>query len=177
MGVLRRIRRRPGIVGAVGLVVVAVGGVVGCDPAGLSAVTVAYTTDQTATAELQRRHVDVQWLNCRGSYGSRGATPSAGENTVATVDCEGKTRDGKDITVTGRVTKAVSGSCVRGDLVAKVGGKQWFRVSGLGKCDGTPSPVKPPAGDTRPGQPTVTVTVTRTVWCEADPHCRPVEGK
>ncbi|MCK1818908.1 hypothetical protein MTQ10_04630 [Streptomyces sp. XM83C] len=179
MGVVRRIRRRPALAGLVGLVAVGVGGVVACDPAGgLSAAAVAYTTDQTATAELERRDTGVQWLNCTGTYGSgQGVTPSAGEQSVATVDCTGRTEDGRDISVKGRVTKAVSGSCVRGDLVARVGGKQVFRVSGLGTCEGTPSPVRPPDSGSQPGRPTVTVTVTRTVWCEVEPHCRPVEGK
>jgi hypothetical protein len=172
MGVSRWTR---GVV-VVGLAAVAVGGVVACDPGGLSAATVAYTTDRTATAELERRHADVRWLNCTAAYGGDGsATPSASEDTVATVDCEGETDDGKDITVTGRVTRAVSGSCVRGDLVAKAGGKEVFHVSGLGRCDATPSAVEPPRGGGQPG-PTVTVTVTRTVWCTGDPQCRP-EGK
>lgn len=164
--------------GAIGLVAVAVGGLTACDPGGLSAATVAYTTDQTATKELERRHVDVRWLTCTAGYGNRGgATPSAGEETVATVDCRGQTRDGRDISVTGKVTRAVEGSCVRGDLTAKVGGKERFRVSGLGDCDATPSPVRPPGNGPGPAQPTVTVTVTRTIWCQGDPTCWPVQGK
>jgi len=158
-----------------GLAVVAVGGAVACEPGGLNTATVAYTTDQTVTAELQRQKADVRWLNCTASYDD-GASPSASatENTVASVDCKGETDDGKDITVTGRVTRAVSGACVRGDLTAEIDGKQWFHVSGLGDCD---AKTTPPVN--RPGQPgpTVTVTVTRTVWCQVDPSCHPVEGK
>ena len=81
-----------------------------------------------------------------------------------------------------RVTRAVDGRCVRGDLTAKVDGKQWFRVSGLGNCDAPSTPTRtPPAtwqppDDGRPA-PTVTVTVTRTIWCQKDPNCLPVEGK
>ncbi|MEU6542082.1 hypothetical protein [Streptomyces sp. NPDC046859] len=147
-----------------------------CDPGGLSAASVAFTTDQTVTEELERQKADVQWLNCTGSYdgGGGGSSPKAGERTVVKVDCEGETSDGRDITVTGRITRAVSGSCVRGDLVAKVGGKEWFHVNGLGRCDATPSPVRPGDGG-QPG-PTVTVTVTKTVYCQERPNCWP-EGK
>lgn len=156
---------------------VAVGGAVACDPGGLSSATVAFTTDQTVTEELQRQKADVQWLNCTGSYDDRdnkSGTPTASENTVVEVDCEGETKDGKDITVTGRITRAVSGACVRGDLVAKIDGKEWFHVNGLGNCNATPSPVAPGGGQ-QPG-PTVTVTVTKTVYCKEHPNCWP-EGK
>jgi len=186
MGALRRIwlrPRGPRVLAVAGLVVLGVGGAVGCDPNGLSAASVAYTTDQTATKELERKNVDVQWLSCTANYGNDKAytpgktAPSASETTVANVDCQGETKDGRDITVTGTVTRAVNGSCVRGQLVAKVGGKEWFRVNGLGNCNATPSPVNPPATYQQPGQPTVTVTVTRTIYCQGDPSCWPVEGK
>jgi hypothetical protein len=176
MGVSMRIGRRPRRPRAVvvaGLAVVAVGGLAACEPGGLNSATVAYTTDQTVTAELERRKADVRWLTCTASYDD-GATPSASESTVAEVDCEGETGDGQDITVTGKVTRAVSGACVRGDLTARIDGKQWFHVEGLGDCDARTTP---PAGlPGRPG-PTVTVTVTQTIWCESYPTCRPVEGK
>ncbi|MEU3981208.1 hypothetical protein AB0F77_13970 [Streptomyces sp. NPDC026672] len=169
-----------------GLAALAVGGAVACDPGGLSTATVSYTTDRTATAELQRRHVGVRWLTCTGDYGDRsgasgGPAPSATgtTTTVVAVDCQGRTTDDRRITVTGRVTRAVGGACVRGDLVAAVDGDQVFRVDGLGDCGAAPSAVgTPPAGGgvPRPG-PTVTVTVTRTIWCVGDPSCGPVEGK
>ncbi|MGW4754487.1 hypothetical protein [Streptomyces chartreusis] len=165
------------VAGVAGLAVVAVGGLGACDPGGLSSATVAFTTDQTVTAELERQKADVQWLNCTGSYdggGNKSSGATASENTVVKVDCEGETGDGKDIVVTGRITRAVSGACVRGDLVAKIGGKEWFHVNGLGKCDATPSPVNPGGGQ-QPG-PTVTVTVTKTVYCKEHPNCWP-EGK
>jgi hypothetical protein len=38
-----------------GLAAVAVGGAVACDPGGLSTASVAYTTDRTATTELDRQ--------------------------------------------------------------------------------------------------------------------------
>jgi hypothetical protein len=183
MGALRRIGRRPRgrRVAVAGLfAAVAVGGAVACDPAGLSSASVAYTTDQTATAELKRQHVNVQWLSCTANYGdNKGSSqaPSASETTIANVDCQGQTKDGKDITVTGKVTRAVDGSCVRGDLTAKVGGKTWFHVTGLGNCNATPSPiVNNPSNGGQPGG-TATVTVTRTIWCKGDPQCWPVEGK
>ncbi|WP_367326283.1 hypothetical protein [Streptomyces sp. HUAS ZL42] len=186
MGALRRIWRRPRaarVAAVAGLAIVAVGGAVACEPGGLSSAAVAYTTDQTATKELERQHVDVRWLSCTANYGNGKvytpgkSSPSATEETVATVDCQGQTDDGKDITVTGKVTRAVDGACVRGDLTAKVDGKVLFHVNGLGDCNATPSPVNPPGnGGGRPG-PTVTVTVTKTIWCQGDPQCRPVEGK
>ncbi|KUM80348.1 hypothetical protein [Streptomyces curacoi] len=162
---------------AAGLALFAVGGAVACDPGGLNTATVAFTTDQAVTKELERQKADVRWLNCTGSY-DNGDSPggaTASERTVVEVDCEGETTDGKDITVTGRITRAVSGACVRGDLVAKIDGKEWFHVNGLGDCDATPSPVDPPGGGQQPG-PTVTVTVTRTVYCKEHPNCWP-EGK
>ncbi|MER6342947.1 hypothetical protein ACWC10_01840 [Streptomyces sp. NPDC001595] len=155
------------------LAVVAVGGAVACDPGGLSAATVAYTTDETVTRELERQKADVQWLSCTADFGDDGrSTPTASEDTVADVDCEGETSDGKDITVTGKVTRAVNGRCVRGDIVAKVDGKEWFHVKGLGDCDAPSTPpVNQPPGSGP--EPNVTVTVTRTVWCQSDPQCRP----
>ncbi|MER6491250.1 hypothetical protein [Streptomyces griseorubiginosus] len=177
MGALRQIWRRPRgtrTVGAVVLAVLAVGGLSACDPAGaVSSATVSYTTDQLVTKELNRQKADVSWLTCTASYDNGDRTPSASVNTVATVDCEGKTRDGKDITVKGKVTRTVSGACVRGNLTATVGGKQWFRVDGLGNCNATPTP--PVNNPNQPG-PTVTVTVTKTIWCQRDPQCWP-DGK
>jgi hypothetical protein len=163
-----------------GLAVVAVAGAVACEPGGLNSGAVAFTTDQTVTRELERQKADVRWLNCTAFYGGDGgssASTTAGEKEVATVDCEGETGDGKDITVTGKVTRVVNGACVRGDLTAKVDGKEWFHVDGLGNCDATSAPpaVNDPGGG-GPG-PTATVTVTRTVWCREDPNCHPVEGK
>jgi hypothetical protein len=166
-------------VAVAGLVVAAGGVMVACRPGDLSTATAAYTTDTTATARLERQHVDVRWLTCTGGYrtggtADRNASPT--ETTVVSVDCRGETGDGRKITVTGKVTRAVDGACVRGDLTAEVGGRQVFHVRGLGDCDATPGPTyRPPTG----GQPrpTVTVTVTQTVWCERYPTCRPVEGK
>ncbi|MFG2677525.1 hypothetical protein [Streptomyces sp. NPDC048392] len=172
MGALRRIRRvAPVVVGSV----VAVGGVVACEPGGLSSASVAYTTDRTVTRELERQKAEVRWLTCTASYGDKGTTASAAENTVASVHCEGRTDTGKDITVDGKVTRVVNGACVRGNLTAEVDGEEWFRVKGLGNCDATSAP--PDGNRPSPHGPGPTVTVTRTIWCPDDPHCRPVEGK
>lgn len=174
------------VMAVAGLTVAAAGGAVACDPGALSSASVAYTTDRTATAELNRRHANVNWLSCTANYGGDKAytpgtpTPSASATTVASVDCQGQTRDGRKITVTGKVTRAVDGACVRGDLTAKVGGRVWFHVDGLGDCNATTGPTyQPPAYRPTHGQPgpTVTVTVTRTIWCKGDPTCWPVEGK
>ncbi|MEZ3181980.1 hypothetical protein KYY02_25905 [Streptomyces pimonensis] len=175
MGAMRRVPRRARRwrrqALAAGFAVAAVAGAAACEGGGLSSASVAFTTDETVTKELNRRKADVRWLSCTGSFGDK-----AGRDTVASVDCQGETRDGKEITVTGEITHAVNGSCVRGNITAKVDGKQVFRVDGLGDCDSTsPSRVGEP---TRRGpDPTVTVTVTTTVWCEQYPSCRPVEGK
>ena len=177
MGALRQIRGRPRALRAAavaGLAAVAVGGLVACEPGGLSTMSVAYTTDEAATAELGRRDVDVRWLTCTAKYdGDRQA------QRIAAVDCTGETGDGRDITVTGKVTRGVDGACVRGDLRADVGKKQLFRVSGLGDCkSATPSPVDPPDTGGSGPRPTVTVTVTETVWCQTGKAgCGPVEGK
>ncbi|MFI7497817.1 hypothetical protein ACIBVL_04765 [Streptomyces sp. NPDC049687] len=141
-----------------GVVAVVVGGAVACEPGGgVSGVSVAYTTDQTATAEIERRDVDVRWLTCT----------AGNEETVVSVDCQGETDDGQDIAVDGKVARAVDGKCVRGDLRADVGKKELFRVGGLGDCgSATPSAVEPspsaPASAQPGGRPTVTVTVTVT---------------
>lgn len=156
MGALRRI-------GLLAVAAVAAVCVVGCEPGGLSSMSVAYTTDQAATAEIQRRDVKVRWMTCTARYEDQDRA-----QTLVSVDCRGETGDGRDIAVTGKVTRAVDGACVRGDLTAVVGRKQLFRVSGLGDCgSATPSPVTPSRGtphdSARPGpRPTVTVTVTVT---------------
>lgn len=169
----------------VGVGVSAVVGLTACEMGhGLNTGAVAYTTDQMGTKELERRGVDVQWLNCTASYdrdgdGGKSSAPSSSVDTVADVDCTGEDKEGRDISLTGKVTKEVNGKCVRGDLTAKVDDKERFHVDVLGNCD-APDPT-PATGAPNPGQPdrpgpTVTVTVTRTIWCQKDPQCRP-EGK
>lgn len=165
-----------------GLVAVAMAALVACEPGGLSVTTAAYTTDRTATTELQRQHLDVNWLNCDGSYGGDGNTgvgSTASGSTVVAVECRGETRDGRKITVDGKVTRAVSGACVRGDLTARAAGRQVFHVYGLGDCDATPTPVYSSSysSSVTRQDPAPTVTVTRTIWCLTDPSCLPVQGK
>ncbi|MFJ6543382.1 hypothetical protein ACIQMP_22410 [Streptomyces sp. NPDC091385] len=184
MGASRWDRRRSGRLLAVsGLAALGIGAMTACQPTDLGSATVAYTTDSTATAELNRRHVDVSWLTCVGHQGDSASPAKSGSPSTATVvsvDCQGRTKDGKKTAVTGEVTRAVNGVCVRGHLTATVDGRRIFRVSGLGDCDAKPSSAyTPPATYRPPGQPrpTVTVTVTRTLWCKGDPTCWPVEGK
>jgi hypothetical protein len=188
--------------------VVAVMGVVACEPGnGLSTAAVAITTDQAGTRELERQGVDVQWVSCTASYGegatagnspskSKSKSTSTSARSVATVDCVGEDKDGRDITIKGKVTQEVDGKCVRGDLTARVGGKEWFRVDVLGNCDAAgpstaPTTQTPPDDDhgstppvdhnttpppEQPG-PTVTVTVTKTVTEYPSPTCSCHQGK
>ncbi|GAA1354182.1 hypothetical protein GCM10009612_16060 [Streptomyces beijiangensis] len=139
-----------------------------CDPVGgMNSASVAYTTDQMATKVLERAGVKVNWLSCTATVSGGGtATPTASPSR-ATVDCQGRTSDGKDITVKGTVTYVRDGSCVRGHLTGKVGAKTMFTASVLGDCNAAPSGgssrrTTPPAGGG--GQPAVTVTVTVTEY-------------
>lgn len=186
-----------------GFAVVAVVGVVACEPGeGLSSAAVAVTTDQVGTRELERQGVEVRWVSCTASYGEKGtAGRSSSARSVATVDCVGEDTGGRDISIKGQVTQEVDGKCVRGDLTAKVGGKEWFRADVLGNCDAAdqttpvptttaptatgpaPTPTGDDHGSTPPGddhettppheqpRPTVTVTVTKTVTVHPSPTC------
>ncbi|ATW48464.1 hypothetical protein [Streptomyces peucetius] len=144
----------------------AVGALAACEPTagGLNSAAVAVTTDRTATSTLERLRFDVAWLSCTAeadggaAAGSRSASPSAA--TRATVDCQGETRAGQDITVTGKVTEERAGKCVRGNLTARIEKKIVFQATMLGDCSAAPSTA--PADPGAP-QPTVTVTVTETV--------------
>lgn len=105
--------------------------VTGCDPAdGLGESAVSVTTDQLATHALKHDHVKVQWLSCSASSGA----------TSAKVDCLGRTDDQQKITVKGTVTRQMDDTCVRGRLVAVVGGRTVFDVTGLGDCVHRSSP-------------------------------------
>ncbi|WP_190135078.1 hypothetical protein [Streptomyces longispororuber] len=125
--------------GAAGLALVA------CDPVegDMSTSAIAVTTDKTGTAELERQHLDVAWLNCTASFVNKGDgaddRTAKDEPREAEVDCQGKSKgdDGEqDITIKGRVTEVVNGRCVRGNLTARVEGKEWFRADVLGNCAG-----------------------------------------
>ncbi|MEU1366413.1 hypothetical protein ABZ454_09770 [Streptomyces sp. NPDC005803] len=164
----RATRRFPA---AICLAATAVAGLVACEPAdGLNTASVAVTTDRTATRALEHEGVDVEWLTCTASMGGGGAkasSPEAGPATASTrrladVDCDGRTKDGRDLTVSGQVRQAVDGRCVRGDLTAKAAGRTVFRASLLGNCDAPPSTPAPGAGGGGGARPTVTVTVTVT---------------
>ncbi|MFC8125274.1 hypothetical protein [Streptomyces sp. NPDC057302] len=188
--------RRRRVLYAVGFAGAAVIGAAACDPVdgGMNAAAIAITTDEMATKELESQHLDVLWISCTARFAGR-VTPSSGSpdrDAVATVDCQGQAEgkgsdDTSDITVKGKVWSVVDGHCVRGNLTAKVDGKEWFRVDVLGDCSGGDDgsgggddpggdrPTQPP--DQQPG-PTVTVTVTpdpppRT----PDPTCSCIRGK
>ncbi|MET8270783.1 hypothetical protein [Streptomyces sp. NPDC005096] len=165
-----RTRRIPAVLCLVGA---AVAGAVACEPIdGLNSASVALTTDRTGTGALERKGVDVRWLNCTAEVEGGGATssspsPSASVRQVARVDCRGRTVGGKDITLAGKVTKEVNGVCVRGDLTGRVSDRTVLRADALGNCDAAPSTggVTPPTGGGAGGsgggaRPTVTVTVT-----------------
>ncbi len=193
MGALRRLqqrnvwkRRRP-ILGAVGLVGAAALGAGACEPVGggLNTSAVALTVDEMGTKALERQRLDVAWLSCTARYQDR-VTPKSGAPTpesVVEVDCQGESEGGKDITITGKVRAVVDGKCVRGNLTAKVEGKEWFQVDVLGNCgaddgdgDGKPSPPSgspPPSHDEPEPGPTTTVTVTVTPPPPATCDCAP----
>ncbi|WP_328707824.1 hypothetical protein [Streptomyces mesophilus] len=152
-------------------------GVAACSPLDgqLSTVGVSITTDQKGTDALEKKGIDVQWLSCTSSFGEGGGTPDSAKSpsvrSVATVDCEGRTKDGREITLTGKVTEERSGACVRGDLTAKVAGKTVLQADVLGNCADAKPTSRPPGNGNGP-QPTVTVTTTVTVYpptCD----CRP----
>ncbi|MEV0257193.1 hypothetical protein AB0H82_23420 [Streptomyces sp. NPDC050732] len=205
MGALRRLRgrvtgkRRPAILYAVGLAGAAAIGVTACDPVdgGINTSAVALTTDEVGTRELERQKADVAWLSCTASFDDK-VTPrgrSASADAVVDVDCQGETDDGKDITIKGKVHSVVDGGCVRGDLTAKVDGKQWFRVDVLGNCeagdgegdggggsseqpsDPPGSHEPPPSHDPPDPAPTATVTVTVTPDPPPHPTCTCLPGK
>jgi hypothetical protein len=154
---------------AAGVAVTAMAALSACDPVdGMNSASVAYTTDQMATKVLERAGVKVDWLSCTATVSNPGtgtarATPSASSGR-ADVDCQGRTSDGRTISVKGTVTQVRDGSCVRGHLTGKVGAKTLFTASVLGDCNAAPSKgssarTTSPAGG---GRPTVTVTVTVT---------------
>ncbi|MEU6824899.1 hypothetical protein ABZ921_30075 [Streptomyces atriruber] len=166
---------------AVGLAGATALGVTACEPVdgGMNTSAVALTTDEMGTKELERQGVDVAWLSCTASFEDK-VTPrseSAQTQSVVKVDCQGETDDGTDITIRGRVYSVVDGACVRGNLTAKVGDKEWFRVDVLGNCesgngdgngngngdggnDGGGQPSAPPSHEEPAPAPTTTVTVT-----------------
>ncbi|MEU1493248.1 hypothetical protein ABZ456_23690 [Streptomyces sp. NPDC005776] len=173
----RATRRFPA---AICLAAFAVAGLVACEPAdGLNTASIAVTTDRTATRALEHEGVHVRWLTCTANVdgegdGAKSSSARAGSATAATrrvadVECSGRTKEGRDVTVAGEVRQAVDGRCVRGDLTAKADGRTVFRASLLGNCDAPASAPAPDGGrDDGKGdggggaRPTVTVTVTVT---------------
>ncbi|MEU3736327.1 hypothetical protein AB0E78_04495 [Streptomyces sp. NPDC032198] len=140
------VRGRRRVLCAVGFAGAAVIGVAACDPAdgGMNTAVISITTDEMATKELERQHLDVLWISCTARYKDK-VTPSSespDRDAVATVDCQGQAKKDKGsngtstISVKGTVWSVVDGHCVRGNLTADVDGKQWFRVDVLGDCAG-----------------------------------------
>ncbi|WP_351227468.1 hypothetical protein [Streptomyces sp. NPDC002133] len=136
------------VLAAIGPAGAAAVGTAACEPGtgGLSTMVVSCTTDTTGTRALERAGVDERWLSCTSTLNST-TTASPSPPSVATVDCEGETGDGTEITLTGKVTQEVGGRCVRGDLTAKAGTRTAFRADVLGDCA---APVRPPAGTPPP---------------------------
>jgi hypothetical protein len=166
--------RVPRALAATAAAAAAVGALAACEPTtgGLNSAAVAVTTDRTATSTLERLTFEVAWLTCTARTDGGNATASASPSRSpsaparATVDCQGETRSGQAITVTGTVTEERAGKCVRGDLIAKIEKKTVFRATMLGDCTTAPSGTPAPGGTPGvPGapRPTVTVTVTETV--------------
>lgn len=142
-------------------------GVAGCDPVdGVDTASVAYTTDRTATSALEHHGVAVDWLTCTADAGT-GTSPSpaasASVHGLAQVDCQGRTKDKKDITVKGKVTRTVDGRCVSGDVTGRIGGDLAFRATLLGNCAAPPPAASATPPDPGGARPTATVTVTATV--------------
>ncbi|NEB77521.1 hypothetical protein G3I40_20190 [Streptomyces sp. SID14478] len=156
---------------------VAVAGAVACRPVDgdLNPASAATTTDQEATSELNRQHAQVAWLSCSGSYNGRTGQGSSPPDEVV-VDCRGKAKGGRDVTLKGWVYGVVPGKCVRGDFIARVDDKVWFHLQVLGNCAASDTtttykapepatsaePAAPAAREQEPG-PTRTVTQTVTV--------------
>ncbi|MGP9020904.1 hypothetical protein ACT1U9_21225 [Streptomyces sp. BR1] len=172
MGARRYLRvplRHRRALAALGVVAVAGTAAAACDPVGgMSSATVSITTDKTATDKLKQDGVNVSWLSCTAkvsgtSTSTRKPSPSS-THSVATVDCRGRTKDNKAITVTGKVTQVVDDRCVRGDLTAKVGDRTVFKATVLGNCNApAPTTSSHPRPTGKPGShPTATVTVTVT---------------
>ncbi|WJV48771.1 hypothetical protein [Streptomyces flavofungini] len=116
-------------------------GLAACDPVegNMSTSAVAITTDKMGTLELERQHAEVDWLTCTASFvGKDRKASDSDEQREADVDCRGQSDDDKVITIKGRVTEVRNGACVRGNLTARVGREEWFRVDALGNCDHTP---------------------------------------
>lgn len=129
------------LLAVVAVTIGAVGLTVGCEPdddRGLTAIGVAYTTDKVATEALERGRVDVRWMTCTGdAKGDEKAGASRPPVREVAVHCRGRAEKGEaDIRVDGVVTYERKGACVKGDLTAKLDGRQVFRADVIGDCGG-----------------------------------------
>ncbi|MFH8368988.1 hypothetical protein [Streptomyces sp. NPDC018031] len=119
-----------------------IGLTVACEPdedRGLSAIGVAYTTDKVATEALERGHVQVRWMTCSGDAKGDERVGRSGSSRPpvreVSVRCRGRAeKNDADIRVEGVVTHERQGACVRGDLTAKLDGRQVFRADVIGDC-------------------------------------------
>lgn len=136
MGALRH--RKNGLF-AVAAAVLATVAVTACEPrddSELSAIGVAVTTDRVSTRALEKGGIDVRWMTCNADVkGKHTSGPSASRDAKASVNCRGKTRDDRDIKITGVVTYERKNLCVRGDLTAKVDGNRVFQANVIGDCN------------------------------------------
>lgn len=165
MGAKTRVRYGAALAAAAATVT-AIAGVAACDPVdGLNSASVAYTTDRTGTSALEHHGVAVQWLTCTADVGNgKTSSPSASARSVAHVDCQGRTKDHKAITIKGTVTKSVDGRCVRGHLTSHLGHQLAFRATLLGNCASPAATSRGnPSGQDDGGGARPTVTVTETV--------------
>ncbi|MEV3855456.1 hypothetical protein AB0J38_14150 [Streptomyces sp. NPDC050095] len=161
-----------------GLVVAAVTAGVACQPVDgqLTPANVASTTDREATVELNRQHANVQSLSCTASYSNGREVKGSSTPDEVTVDCRGKAKEGRNLTLKGWAYGVVPGRCVRGSFIARIDGKVWFHLQVLGNCatpDSTPrapgsddKPAPKPKEHRTPRTPTVTKTVTVTVTAQ-----------
>ncbi len=178
MGARRRVRYGRVLAAAV-LAGATAAGVAACEPGGEGgpgSFAVALATDRAGTRALERAGFDVRWMTCTSTVGGgvRGSArpsvrpSSATASRVASVACQGQTGDGEEIRVDGKVTEERDGRCVRGDLVAAVGGRTVFRANVLGDCGARPTTrptTRPPTWSPPPeptAHPTRTVTATAT---------------
>ena len=152
MGALRRVRCGLALL-TVAVAVTAAVAVTGCEPrdAGVNSVAVAVTMDRVGTRALEKGGIDVRWMTCNADLkGHQTAGASPPRDLDASVHCRGRTVNGKDIKITGRVTSVRENHCVRGDLTGTVGGHRVFEAQVIGECDGGRETRRPEPTRTHP---------------------------
>ena len=122
-----RKRRRAWLLPAAG-VLLTLGLLTACDEAeeALTEAAVRAAVDELGGDRLADEGFDVDSLKC--------STPDDGDGPKrVTVECTGRTGDGRAIRSTGSVSEERS-DCVRGDLTAVVGDRKVFESGFLGDC-------------------------------------------